>query len=119
MPARHYGPFMLDGGLTKSEGTSILLREWQQDAILGEYKMGLQLALKSSRCQTMKTILRTPCYLNQIDSTFQLKSLCSRMNTYFGGGGVTGAAGYCPIIPPSSLRYGDQNQNFHLYILSQ
>ena len=56
MPARHNEPFMLDGGSTKSEGTSILLCECQQDAILGEYEMGLQLALKSIHCQTMKTI---------------------------------------------------------------
>ena len=29
MPARHYEPFMLDGGSTKSEGKGILLCEHQ------------------------------------------------------------------------------------------
>ena len=65
-------PFMLDGGSTKSEGTSILLCECQQDAILGEYKMGLQLALKSSRCQTMKTaspaVGKLHCCITEVDS---------------------------------------------------
>ena len=51
MPARHFEPFMLDGGSTKSQGTSILLCECQQDAILGEYEIGLQSALKSSCCR--------------------------------------------------------------------
>ena len=56
MPTRYYEPFMLDGGTMKSEGTSILLCECQQDIIFGGHKMGLQSALKSSHCQPKKTI---------------------------------------------------------------
>ena len=56
MPTRHYEPFMLDDGSVKSEGTSILLWEHQQDTILGGHEMGLESALKSSHYQPMKTI---------------------------------------------------------------
>ena len=56
MPTRHYKPFMLDGGSMKSEGTSSLLWEHQQDTILGGHEVGLEFTLKSSRCQAMKTI---------------------------------------------------------------
>ena len=63
---------MLNGGSMKSEGTSILLCECQQDAIFGEYEMGLQLALKSSHCQTMKTIRpaveKLHCCITEVDS---------------------------------------------------
>ena len=46
VPTRHYEPFMLDGGSTKSEGKSIF----------GGHKMGLPSTLKSIHCQSMKTI---------------------------------------------------------------
>ena len=63
---------MLDGSSMKSEGTSILLCEYQQDAILGEYEMGLQSALKSSHCQTTKAIRPAVeelyCCVTEVDS---------------------------------------------------
>ena len=71
MPARHYESFMLDVGSMKSEDTSILLCECQQDAILGGQEMGLQSALKSSHCQTMKTIRpaveKLHCCITKVD----------------------------------------------------
>ena len=60
---------------------------------------------------------KLPTNLTELIFTFQLKSLCSRMNTSFGGR-VTGAAGYCPNTSPSGLRYEDQNEFSSMYVLS-
>ena len=72
MPTRYYEPFMLDGGSMKSEGTSILLWEHQQDTILWGHETGLELALKSSHCQPMKTIKpaveKLHCCTTEVDS---------------------------------------------------
>ena len=70
MPTRHYKPFILGGG-SMSEGTSILW-EHQQDTILGGHEMGLQLPLKSSHCQPIKTIRpaveKLYCCTTEVDS---------------------------------------------------
>ena len=106
MPTRHYEPFMLDDGSMKSEYTSILLLECNQDTFLGDTKWALELALTLSCCKLMKTtrpaVEKLHCcitevnliqcvanshYLDQTDFCFELESLCSRVNTYFGGGG--------------------------------
>ena len=96
-----------------------------------KHKTGLQSALKSSCCQKTKTIRpaveELHCCITKVDSIQCFaNSPLTESNWFYAWmfvfedrhlfWVVTGAAGYCPITPPSSLRY--QNKNICLYILS-
>ena len=102
-----------------------------------KHEMGLQSALKSSSLPDNKdykascwetSLLYNGSWFNTVfhklpanwtELILHISSkVCVRGWTLISGrrGGVTGAAGYCPITPPSGLRY--QNEKFCLYILS-